>query len=88
VATPAALKAIDESGEEPADFLTRHAFGEWGSVFDEEREGNDLAVTTGARIMSEYRTGNGVKIWVVTAAADASGRRPTTTILLPAEYHK
>jgi hypothetical protein len=88
VATPGALQAIEESGEETADFLNRHAFGDWGSVFDEERERNHDAVRTGARIMSEYRTGNGVKIRVITAAADEWGRRPTTTILLPAEYQK
>src|SRR5262249_38994560 len=44
VATPAAMKAIDESGEEIADYLTRHAFGDWGSVFNKERERNDAAV--------------------------------------------
>ncbi len=88
VATPAALKAIEESGEEPADFLTRHAFGDWGSVFNEERERNDAALKTGGRVMSEHRTGNGVKIWIITAAADSFGRRPTTTILLPVEYQK
>ena len=47
VATPTALAAIEQSGEETADFLTRHAFGDWGSVFDEERERNDNAVRTG-----------------------------------------
>ena len=88
VATPAALKAIEDSGEETGDFLTRHAFGDWGSVFNEERERNDSAVKTGGRIMSEYRTGNGIKIWIITAAADASGRRQTTTILLPVEFQK
>jgi hypothetical protein len=88
VATPAALRAIEDSGEEPGDFLTRHAFGDWGSVFDEERERNDAAVKTGGQIVSEYRTGNGVKIRVVTAAVDVSQRRPTTTILLPAELQR
>lgn len=88
VATPAALKVIEESGEETADYLTRHAFGDWGSVFDEERERNEFGVRTGAQLMSEYRTGNGIKIWVITAAVDAAGRRPTTTILLPAEFQK
>ena len=88
VATLAALKAIEDSGEEPGDFLTRHAFGDWGSVFDEERERNHQAVQTGGQIVSEYRTGNGIKIRVVTAGADPSGRRTTTTILLPSELQK
>jgi hypothetical protein len=88
VATPGALKAIEDSGDEAGDFLNRHAFGDWGSVFDEERERNNLAVQTGGQLVSEYRTGNGVKIRVITAAADSSGHRPTTTILLPAEHEK
>jgi hypothetical protein len=88
VATPAALKAIEESGEESGEFLNRHAFGNWGSVFDEERERNNAAVRTGGQIVSEFRTGNGVKIRVITAAADSSGRRLTTTILLPGEHQK
>ncbi len=88
VATPAALQAITDSGDETGDFLTRQAFGDWGSIFDEERQRNEAAPRTGERIMSEYRTGNGIKIWVITAAADHSGRRPTTTILLPVEFQK
>jgi hypothetical protein len=88
VGTPAALKAIEDSGDEMGDFLTRHAFGDWGSVFDEERERNNLAVRTGGQLVSEYRTSNGVKIRVITAAADAVGHRPMTTILLPGEHQK
>jgi hypothetical protein len=85
-ATSAALKAIEESGDETGDFLARHAFGDWGSVFEEESERNDAAVKTGGQIVSEYRTGNGIKIRVVTSPADAAGRRATTTILLPSEF--
>jgi len=88
VATPAAAKAIEDSGEEAGDFLNRHAFGDWGSLFDDERERNNRAVQTGGQIISEFRTGNGVKIRVVTAAVDPSGRRPTTTILLPSEFQR
>jgi hypothetical protein len=88
VATPAALQAIADSGEEVADFLNRHAFGDWGSVFDEERERNESAVGTGGPIVSEYRTGNGIKIRVVTAAADPNGHPPTTTVQLRGEHDR
>lgn len=84
-ATPAALKAIEDSGEETGDFLDRHVHGDWGTVFDEERRRNDEAVITGERIASEFRTGNGIKIWIVTNAADSKGKRSATTILLPSE---
>lgn len=84
IATPAALKAIRESGEEPARFLERHAQGDWGALFDEERRRNEAAIKSGGRIVSVYRTGNGVQLWVVTDAAKGTGRR-TTTISLPSE---
>ena len=88
VATPAARKAIDESDEELREFLARHECGDWGSLLNEERDRNNAAVKTGERIISEYRTGNGVKIRIITAAADATGRRPTTNILLSIEFKK
>lgn len=85
VVTASAIKAIEESGEDPADFLNRHAYGDWGSVFDEDRKRNDEAVASGGRIASVYRTGNGVKIHVITEAANPAGNRRCTTILLPSE---
>lgn len=86
MATSGALNAINESDEDAADFLERHAHGDWGSVFDEDRNENDKALTTGLRIVSAHRTGNGIKMWIVTDAADAAGHRPATTILLPSEW--
>ncbi|MGA2254632.1 MAG: hypothetical protein ABSG53_08230 [Thermoguttaceae bacterium] len=32
VATPAALKAIEEAGQDPAFFLDKHIAGDWGEV--------------------------------------------------------
>lgn len=84
--TPAAMEAIHGSGEEPIDYLSSHVQGDWGHVFDEDREGNHQAIMTGERIISAYRTGNGVKIWVLTEEANLAGDRPETTILLPSEY--
>lgn len=85
VVTPAALKVIKESGDELDDYLGRHVRGDWGSVFAQEQRRNDEAIDSGERISSEFRAGNGIKIWVVTDAADSSGRRSRTTILLPSE---
>jgi hypothetical protein len=36
--------------------------------------------------LSAYRTLVGVKIWIITEAADDNGKRLATTILLPSEY--
>ena len=85
VATPAAMQAIGDSGQDVADFLNRHIRGDWGSVFQEDGEQNQTAVLTGQRIRSIYRTDNGIKLWIITEAADNSGCRQSTTILLPGE---
>lgn len=83
--TPAALQVIRESGQQLDEFINRHIRGDWGLVFAEERERNDRAVETGGPIRSIYRADNGAKLWVVTHAADASGRRAQTTVFLPVE---
>ena len=86
LATPAALEAITEAGQSPAEFLDRHARGDWGEVGDEDRRLNDGSLRDGSRLLSAYATAGGVRLWVITEAADEGGRRPATTILLPDEY--
>jgi hypothetical protein len=81
VATPGALQAIADSGQTPLDFLSRHARGDWGDVDAEDSKLNDAAVLAGERILSAYRTAQGVKLWIITEAD-----RSSTCILLPEEY--
>lgn len=84
-ATTAALEAIQQSGEEIESYLNRHIHGDWGSVSEADRLANDQAVVEGGRIVSVHRTGNGIKIWIITEAADESGNRPSTIVQLAAE---
>jgi len=86
VATPGALEALQKSGQSAIEFLERHARGDWGDVCDEDRQANAHALLDGSRILSAYRTSVGDKLWVITEAADDSGNRAATTILLPSEY--
>ena len=86
VATPGALEALQESGEAATGFLQRHVKGDWGDLCDEDRQANDQALLDGSRLLSAYRTSLGEKLWVITEAADDSGDRSATTILLPSEY--
>jgi hypothetical protein len=81
VATPAALEALATSGQSPAEFLSRHAAGDWGDVSAGDARLNDAAVRDGERVLSAYRTAGGVKLWVITEAD-----RSSTCILLPSEY--
>ena len=81
VATPSALQAIENSGQSPSDFLSRHVRGDWGQVCDEDKQLNDQAVIDGDRLLSAYRTLKNTRIWVISEAD-----RSATTLLLPSEY--
>jgi len=87
VATPGALEVLENAGQSPSEFLDRHAQGDWGEeLCEDDRQLNGQSLIDGSRILSAYRTSNGVKLWVITEAADDSGLRAATTILLPEEY--
>ena len=77
IATAAALKAIEESGQSPDFFLDKHVQREWGSLCRKDRQANDEA----PRMLSAYKTRNGCWIWIITEA-----NRSSTAILLPSEY--
>jgi len=81
VATPAALRLLQEQGESPAEFLDRHASGDWGDVTREDDLANFRSVKEGTRILSAYRVSDTARVWVLTEAD-----RSVTTILLPEEY--
>jgi hypothetical protein len=75
------LQALADSGEHPAHFLHRHQACDWGEVDSEDQKANDLALITGERLLSAYRTSTGTKLWIITEAD-----RSATTILLPEDY--
>jgi len=86
LATPAALQALEESGQSPGFFLDRHIQGDWGEVNAEDKQLNDQALVDGSRLLSAYRTLKGERLWIITEATDDSGKRAVTTILRPDEY--
>ena len=81
LATPASLKAVEDSCQHPLEFLQRHARGDWGEVDPHDWDLNDESLKSGDRILSAYRTAKGQRIWIITEAG-----RQSTTILLPDEY--
>ena len=87
VATPGALQALDDAGQQPVEFLARHVRGDWGDLDASDNQANDAAcqhegdVDKQDRILSAYKTRLNVKIWVITEYT-----REITTILLPTEY--
>ena len=86
VATPGALDALQESGQTPAFFLSKHSQGDWGEVCPSDAQLNDQALVDGSRLLSAYRTPRGERLWIITEAADDQGHRLATTILKPEEY--
>lgn len=87
VATPAALKAMEEAGQMPGEVLARHVRGDWGEALCEEDKAlNDLALKDGSRLLSAYLLKTSLKVWLITEAVGENGQRAATTILLPEEY--
>ena len=86
MATPAALEAIEQSGQSVWEFLTRHLAGDWGNVDARDKAANDEALRDGSRVLSAYRLNSGKDIWIITEAQDETGNRAATTALLPDEY--
>ncbi len=80
LATPGALRALSEAGEDPMRLLARHATGDWGDLDGHDRRENGRSLKNGWRVLSSYPVGDG-KVWVITEAD-----RSCTTILLPEEY--
>jgi hypothetical protein len=81
VATPGALEALRQAGDEPLLYLVRHQSGDWGEVCEEDAKENEFSVENGFRILSAYTLKDGTRIWVITEAD-----RSSTCILLPSEY--
>lgn len=81
VATPGALEAMAEAGQEPVTLLRRHVRGDWGDVDQHDANENSLSVSRYLRIISVYTLSNKAKVWVITEAD-----RSVTTFLLPEEY--
>ena len=86
VATPAALKAIEDAGQDPGFFLDKHAAGDWGEVDAGDKRANEDALVSGDRLLSAYLTLKNVRLWIITEAEDDQGNRAATTLVLPEQY--
>lgn len=81
VATPGALRLLEQHKVEPFDFILRHVVGDFGALDADDAAANEAAVKTGLRILSSYLLGSDKKLWIITEAD-----RSVTTLLLPDEY--
>jgi hypothetical protein len=82
VATPGAIRALEENNVDALSLLRRHANGDWGCVPLEDQRENQRSVEIGRRIMSSYPLNEqGDKLWIITEAD-----RSSTCLLLPSGY--
>ncbi len=81
VATPGALTALEESGEEASEYVRRHQSGDWGDVCEDDALANEEALQVAFRVFSVYHTAKGAKIYVITEQD-----RSSTCVHLPEEY--
>lgn len=81
VATPGALAAMEEAGQNLLELLMRHQSGDWGELDEEDKAENELSVREGFRLMSAYVLSTSIKVWIITESD-----RSATTFLLPEEY--
>jgi hypothetical protein len=86
VATPGAIEALAESGQDAGFFLDKHLSGDWGEVDADDQKANDAALLDGSRLLSSYRTLKGIVLWVLTEAVGDDGQRASTCFTLPSEY--
>ena len=86
VSTPGALEALHRNKSDGLELLRRHASGDWGIVCEADKLANEVALKTGARLLSAYFLSDETKLWIITDAADDQGRRRVTTFLLPEDY--
>ena len=81
VATPGALEALKEAGQDAIEFIYRHQRGDWGNLSEEDKRENEFSVDKELRIFSAYHLKDETRIWIITEAD-----RSATTVLLPSEY--
>lgn len=63
VATPGAVKSLQEAEQSPLELIARHVTGDWGELDEDDEKENELSVEKGYRILSAYRLRTGIKVW-------------------------
>ncbi len=79
--TTGAEEALMIAGQTAIEFLRRHMSCDFGELSEDDQQENELALKQGFRLLSNYRTGKGQQLWIITEAD-----RSATTVLLPSEY--
>ena len=68
---------------EIADCIYRFTHGDWGTLCDDDKALNELALKEGGRVLAAYNTERG-KVYIITDATKANPQ--VTTVLYAHEY--
>src|SRR6202521_3552261 len=61
--TPGAEEALQIAGQTAIEFLRPHMSADWGELSDDDVRENQLAIREGFRLLSNYRTVKGQRIF-------------------------
>ena len=81
LATPGALKLMQDSDVDPVSLLQRHGRCDVGTLSAQDAQANEEALVCGDRLLSSYLLPGGGVIWIITEAD-----RSATTFVTPTEY--
>ena len=81
LATPGALKLMQDSDVDPMSLLQRHVRCDVGTLSAQDAQANEEALICGGRLLSSYLLPGGGVIWIITEAD-----RSATSFLRPDEY--
>ena len=88
VATPGALRVLQQFGVDPLSLFARHVSGDFGELDAHDLRANEEAIACGFRVFSAYTLSRDLgskpestRIWCITEAD-----RSVTTLLRPEDY--
>jgi hypothetical protein len=79
VATPGALAALRDTGQNALKFVSRYQHGAWGDLDEEDKQEKERSILNNSRIFSAYVLNTGVRIWVI---IEANHSPSTTSVML------
>ena len=86
VATPGALKVLQDKHISPISFLKKHQSGDWGNLCEEDKQLNNLAIQNEGNLDKQQRVFSSYKVGTQTIYIITEWNREITTLLLSSDY--
>lgn len=87
LATPGALAALEQAGQNPAHYLARHHAGDWGDLDPEDVQENEFSLDRHLRLHPAHRDRNpGCFLSTALVAAPATSQRRRGARAIPRHW--